>query len=654
MGSSIIERDRSLLDSVMISSIPLITLIKGLGPDAYKLSVLEREISEDRVKVEVRYPAELDGKVRELLEPLAGEEHSIRELVDKKLIPQRELIIQEKQGRHYVIDRGTGLIIYTLPRLRIISEPTIIIEVSRYISEAVSRIGDYIVHYTLEYPESLVSTNYIRLIILSSIKGLTAEKIVKPLLIDRINSTLFTVTSRKNHPEYNKYIGKGLVSHVLGSITREALSRILLLIVTRRFDNLLYVETPVLAKKDLYVETGHLKHFSTRMYRVTGRDSEYILRPMNCPHHLVLMKTILKHYPHPSDLLPLATYEFGRVFRDEPTGTLEPLIRVRQFTQDDIHVLLPYPRVKEYLEALISDTLFLYSLLGIRMEDLEFIISVHDPNTPGKYLFSDLGLDTRALWMRIEEEVLEPGLIGEVVRNIVEKLGLNAKPNILVDKTAAFYGPKLDLFYTGGSRYLRLFTAQLDVSLPRIMGLDEDTGVKDLVLIHAALAGSLERFIGVLLENKSLINPVLAPIQALIVFHEELLDKPGVADVFEGLKKNARKKGLRILVASTGLRRIGVLKNRALVMGTPFLIVIGPRELESHSIQVQDTETSETITTINYENLEDLADGIINELEKLVYEDTRMKLSKYLARSISIETLKIPYTPPEWIINYKD
>ncbi len=653
MGTSITERDRRILDSAMITAIPVIDIIKGLGGDAYKLIIVEREVGEDRVKVEIRYPTDLDDKVKEITAGYSGREYSVRELCEEDLIPERDLIIQEKQGRHYVIDRETGLILLGLPRLRIIDQPVKLVNLKNYFEAEMERIGDLIVRYNVEHPESLVSTGYIRLLIVSTITGAEAVEAGKPPLTDRINAALIALTSRKGNPEINRFIGKGLVSHVLGTVSRMALKRLLLLIITRRFDNLLLVETPLLGKRELYDATGHLRHFGDRMFRVLGRSSEYILRPMNCPHHVIVMKTILSHHPNPSDLLPIATYEYGTVLRDEPAGTLEPLMRVLQFTQDDLHVLIPYPRLSEYLEALISDALFLYSLLGIGSEDLEMVAAVHDPNNPGRYLYSELGLDVKALWSRIEEEILSLGRLGEVVSSITERLGLESGINILTDKSAAFYGPKIDMFYTGGSRYLRLFTAQLDVSLPRIFGLDQLTGVKDLVLVHVAIAGSLERFMGVLLENKPTLNPVIAPVQAVIAYHEELLGDPVVADAYEAVKRSARRRGLRTLSISTGLRRIGTVKNRALLMAIPYLVVIGPREVEDKTITIQDTATGETISQFEISHIDELAEKLVDELERVIYEETRSKLSRYLARTITADQLKIAYTPPDWIMNYR-
>lgn len=643
------------LDLALAAVYPVKKILRELGVDAYNIVIHEREVSDRRIKLEIVYPIIYDQVIRSIVEEYThpGARFTLEKLVEKIGRDELSLVLQRRDKHIYILDPDTGLILLSLPYSAGYGKLAEKISLHEYLARRIEEIGrDTVFSYIVEFPETLASTEYIHMLLVVE-AGTAVERGEERKLVIETTHTLFSISSRKGYNEYNTYIGKGLVSYVLGSITRRILKRILHLLVSRRFDNLLVVETPLLGRPQLYEATGHLKYFGDRMYRVIGRSDEYILRPMNCPHHLVVAKTILRRHPSPGDLLPLAIYEFGTVFRDEPTGTLEPHMRVRQFTQDDLHVILPYPRVREYAEALLTDTFLLYGLLGLDPTSLEVVIGLHDPVHPGSYLFSELGTDVRDLWLKLEEELLSQDAVSEMIGRIMDRLGYDAVPSIVVDKSAAFYGPKIDVFYTGGSRYLRLHTMQFDVSLPIIFGFSDITGVKDLVVIHTAIAGSLERFIGVLLESSRTLHPVLAPIQAVIVVHEELLRDMELAEAYEELNRLVKKRGLRALVVSTGLRRIGMVKNRALEMGIPYMVVIGPREVEEKKITVQLLPGGEAIYEDEYSSISELPMKIIDMVENLIYSELRDKLSKYLSMRIPGEYFKIPYTPPQWILAYK-
>ncbi len=648
-------RNPNRLDLAIAAIYPVKKILRELGVDAYNVVVYEREVSDKRIKLEIVYPIIFDEVIRSIVEEYThpGARLTLEELIEKTRDEEIALVLQRRDKHVYILDPDTGLILLSLPYSAGYGKFAERISLHDYFTRRMEEIGrDTVVSYMVEFPETLASTEYIRMLLVVE-TGTVIEKGEERKLVVETTHSLFSISSRKGYDEYNTYIGKGLVSYVLGSITRRILKRILHLLVSRRFDNLLIVETPLLGRPQLYETTGHLKYFGDRMYRVIGRSDEYILRPMNCPHHLVVAKTILRRHPSPGDLLPLAIYEFGTVFRDEPTGTLEPHMRVRQFTQDDLHVILPYPRVREYAEALLTDTFLLYGLLGLDPASLEVVIGLHDPVHPGSYLFSELGTDVRDLWLRLEEELLSQDTVSEIIGRIMDRLGYDTTPSIVVDRSAAFYGPKIDVFYTGGSRYLRLHTMQFDVSLPVVFGFSDIIGVKDLVVIHTAIAGSLERFIGVLLESSKTLHPVLAPIQAVIVVHEELLGDMEFAEAYEELNRLVKRKSLRTLVVSTGLRRVGVVKNRAIEMGIPYMVVIGPREVEEKKITIQSLPGGETIYEDEYSSVSELPVKIVDVLENLIYSELRDKLGKYLSMRIPEEYFKIPYTPPQWILGYK-
>ncbi len=635
-----------ILDVILLSILPLRYVTRRLGDKVYELMINEREISPRRVKLEIIYPKKLGEDIRELFREagVSGELMDFDGVLRRVRGGTGGLLLQIRGEKTYIIDPDTSIILFTTPRIPGLNRVVKIEDLGKYLESRREVLGKYLIKYIIEQPETLVLGDNIRLIYIVEIRGVGEERVVKKPLSTRAVSSLLILSSRKGFEEYNKYIGKGLVSFINSTVTRSILKRILLLLINHRFRNLLYVETPLLAKKQLYIDTGHLKHFKDRIYSVHGRSSEYFLRPMNCPHHLVIAKTLFKHMSNPGKTLPLAIYEFGTVFRDEPTGTLEPLIRVRQFTLDDLHVLMPYNTVKSSLEGLIQDTFFMYKLVGIDPGKIEIVIGVHDPGTPSKYLFVDLGVETRELWRRVEEEILNTKSIEELISNAAEKLGLKVKPSIIVDKTAAFYGPKLDFYYTGCSRYIRLSTFQLDVSLPRIFGLHELLDINDLVLLHGAIAGSLERFLGIILEENNFLPSFLSPIQALIIIHEELLKDKNIYNMYEELKKRIEERGLRTHIVITGLKKLGTYKNIALNNGINYLIVIGPREISELKITLQDLG-NDSIDEVKVSNLAEIPIKLPEVLEEKIYSSVIEGLEKHLDKKIPSDYIKHLYTP---------
>ncbi len=640
--------EAKILDTIILAATPLKKLIEGLGEEAYNLVLNDREVSERKVKIEIIYPRRIDDRVRRILDETNILQSPLG--IDEFLVRVRGvtggLLLQTRQDKTHITDPETGIILLTAPRIPGIKKPIERLDPIKYLEDRRDVLGGFKVRYVIEEPETLTTAENIRLIYIVELfkPGEVVEE-VKPLVV-RASSSLLIMASRKGFEEYNRFIGRGLISFINSTITRTILKRILLLAVTSRYRNLLYVETPLLAKRELYEKTGHLRHFKDRIYHVKGRSGEYLLRPMNCPHHLVLMKTILNRTPNPGKLLPIATYEYGVVFRDEPTGTLEPLIRVRQFTLDDLHILAPFENITGIIHDMIGDILYIYNLLGIKISNIELVIGLHDPNNPSKYLFTDLGPSVRDLWVGIEEEILSTKNMDMIIGELIEELGLDYKPNILTDKTAAFYGPKIDIYYTGGTRYVRLATIQLDVSLPRIFELDKITRNEKLVLIHSAIAGSLERFLGILLEENNILHPAISPIQAAIVFHEELLKDEGVRKIYRELRDKLDEEWIRALIYTIGLKKIGYIKKMCIDMGIPYLIVIGPREIETGEIKIQDLRSNASKQFV-FNDLDNLADKIVEGLNKLIYDNLIKELSRRYRRRITRGYLKHPYLPPE-------
>ena len=340
------------------------------------------------------------------------------------------------------------------------------------------------------------------------------------------------------------------------------------------------VTTPHIGRLDLYRTSGHYPYyqedqFPPMLFEQEGEGEEeegYLLKPMNCPHHVKIYQNEMHSYRD----LPVRLAEFGTVYRHEQTGELGGLTRVRGFTQDDAHIFCTPEQVKDEFIDVIDLTL---KVLGaLEFEDFEAQISLRDPEDTEKYVGRD------SLWDRAED----------AIRGAVAETDLDAREEI---GEAAFYGPKLDFMVEDAlGREWQLGTIQVDYNLPERFELtyvDENDERQRPVMIHRAPFGSLERFIGVLIEHCGGNFPTwLAPVQAQII---------PVSDDFNAyaheVAEQLRAADVRVEV-DTDDETVGYKIRQAETQKVPYMLVVGGREEEAGTVSVRshDTGQQDTVT----------------------------------------------------------
>ncbi len=318
---------------------------------------------------------------------------------------------------------------------------------------------------------------------------------------------------------------------------------------------------PHLAKSDLYKTSGHWDKFADDIFHVSSRksDDEFVLKPMNCPHHAQIFDSAPRSYRD----LPIRMSEITTVYRDENTGQLQGLSRVRSITQDDAHIFCTLDQVKEEARGIYEIITKFYSAFEM---PLRINLSVHDPAEPEKYLG-------------------EPEVWKQSVATLTELLDEFGKEYEVVEGDAAFYGPKIDFIAEDAiGRDWQLATIQLDFNQPERFELEytDDKGEKVRpVMIHRAISGSLERFTGMIIEHYAGAFPFwLAPVQIrlatvsddLIPFAKELAKKLEQEDVRVEVDYSNEKVGKKI--RSAAMQKI------------PWTVVVGAKEAEGGDIVV--------------------------------------------------------------------
>jgi len=326
------------------------------------------------------------------------------------------------------------------------------------------------------------------------------------------------------------------------------------------------VVTPHIGRLDLYRTSGHYPYYSDSqfppMIEVEGEEEQgYLLKPMNCPHHVMIFGEGLRSYRE----LPVRYAEFGTVYRYEQSGELGGLTRVRGFTQDDAHIFCTPEQVKEEFKGVINLTLAVLGALDFK--DYKAQISLRDPDNKDKYVGSE------ELWDYAEQGI----------REAAQEMGLDA---IEVTGEAAFYGPKLDFMVKDAlGREWQLGTVQLDYNLPERFDLTyvgEDNEKHRPVMIHRAPFGSLERFIGVLIEHCGGNFPTwLAPVQVKVIPISQ--DLFGYADE---VNQQLRDVGFRSEVDHRH-EKIGYKIRGAEVQKIPYMLILGKKELEGQTVSVR-------------------------------------------------------------------
>ena len=323
------------------------------------------------------------------------------------------------------------------------------------------------------------------------------------------------------------------------------------------------VITPHIGNKLLYVTSGHYAKYGKDSFQpihTPEEGEEYMLKPMNCPHHCEIYKTSPRSYKD----LPLRFAEFGTVYRYEQSGELHGLTRVRSFTQDDAHLFCTPDQLKQEFLGVMEIISFIFKTFGF---EYEAQISLRDPNNKEKYVGSDEN------WEKAERAIVEA---------CAEK-GLVAKQ---VTGEAAFYGPKLDFMVKDAiGRRWQLGTIQVDYNLPERFGLEytgSDNQKHRPVMIHRAPFGSLERFVAVLLEHTAGKLPLwLAPEQAVVLpisekfndYAKHVVDVLNQNDVRAIIDDRNEKIGKKI--RDNELKRI------------PYLLIVGEKESNSEEVSVR-------------------------------------------------------------------
>ena len=324
------------------------------------------------------------------------------------------------------------------------------------------------------------------------------------------------------------------------------------------------VITPHIGNKELYICSGHYEKYgadSFQAIKTPNEGEEFLLKPMNCPHHCEIFKAVPRSYKE----LPLRLAEFGTVYRYEQSGELHGLTRVRGFTQDDAHLFCTNDQVKEEFKKVIDLILHVFKSLGFT--DYLAQVSLRDPNTPEKYIGS---LEN---WEKAERSIQEAA----------DEKGL---PTVVEYGEAAFYGPKLDFMVKDAlGRKWQLGTIQVDYNLPERFELEytgSDNQKHRPVMIHRAPFGSLERFIAILIEHTAGKFPLwLNPDQAIILPISEKVNK--YAEELKGLLKNS---DIRALV-DTRNEKIGKKIREAELQQIPFMLVIGEKEAELGQVSLR-------------------------------------------------------------------
>ena len=347
-----------------------------------------------------------------------------------------------------------------------------------------------------------------------------------------------------------------------------------------------HVLTPSLGSVDLYKTSGHWDHYKDDMFPAMEMDNEaYVLRPMNCPHHMMIYKNFLHSYHD----LPLRMAEVAHDFRYEDSGTLVGLERARTFTQNDSHIFCRPDQIKEEFKGVINLILDTYKDFGFK--NYKFRLSLRDPENKEKYFEND------ELWNKSENEL----------REVLTELGVDFYE---AKGEAAFYGPKLDVQVISALGHdVTLSTCQLDYQLPEKFELeyvDENGDKVRPVVIHRAIFGTLDRVVAFLLEETKGNLPVwLAPVQVKVLpISDKFIDEAKKvyeacfnADLKVELDDRAEKIGYKIREAQT--------------QKIPYMLIVGAKEVETNTVSIRKRSEGE----IGSLSIEDTVAKIKQEIE---------------------------------------
>ena len=359
---------------------------------------------------------------------------------------------------------------------------------------------------------------------------------------------------------FEDIVGGGLVFwYPNGAIVRKQIEDFMYKELVKR--GYQWVISPHIAKSDLWKTSGHYYYYKENMYNFEIDNEEFIVKPMNCPFHVMIYKSKKRSYRE----LPIRYAENGTVYRYEKSGTLHGLLRVRGFTQDDAHIICTPEQVHEEIEKLIDLALYIYKVFGF--EKYKFELSVRDMSKKDKYAGSDE-----------EWEMAEDSLI-----KALEKKGLEFER---MEGEAVFYGPKIDVkLFDCLNRKWQTTTIQFDFNLPRRFGMTykgSDGEEHTPFMIHRAIFGSWERFFGMLIEHYAGAFPMwLAPVQAVII--------PITRDNNEYAEKvydRLAHLGFRVKLDDRN-EKMGYKIREAQMQKIPYMLIIGKNEAENGTVSLR-------------------------------------------------------------------
>tara|TARA_B100000900_G_scaffold59044_1_gene44544 strand:- start:2021 stop:3916 length:1896 start_codon:yes stop_codon:yes gene_type:complete len=328
-------------------------------------------------------------------------------------------------------------------------------------------------------------------------------------------------------------------------------------------NNYLEVNTPQILDRKLWEKSGHWDKFGDMIFTTSSEKKDYAIKPMNCPAHVQIFNQGLKSYKD----LPIKISEFGLVHRNEPSGTLHGLMRARQFVQDDAHIFCSENQLSSEISDLIKMTFSVYKHFGF--DDISIALSTRPEKRVGN----------EALWDKSEK------ILKDVLSKSVDSFSVQ-------DGEGAFYGPKIEFSLTDSlERVWQCGTIQLDFSMPNSLNasyVDEKGDKVVPVMIHRAILGSIERFIGILIEHFGGKLPFwLSPQQVVIA---NISDKH--AEFAEKINKTLKKEGFR---CSLDLRneKIGYKIRELIIAKIPYIVIIGDKEVSAGKISVRENNGTE-------------------------------------------------------------
>ena len=359
----------------------------------------------------------------------------------------------------------------------------------------------------------------------------------------------------------------------------------------QRKSGYLPVITPHIGSKDLYVTSGHYAKYgedSFQPIQTPSEGEEFLLKPMNCPHHCEIFKSRPRTYKD----LPVRFAEFGTVYRYEQSGELHGLTRVRGFTQDDAHIFCTNDQVKEEVGKVIDLVLYIFKTLNF--EDFIAQVSLRDPDTPDKYIGSDEN------WDKAETAIKE----------VADEKGLET---VVEYGEAAFYGPKLDFMVRDAiGRTWQLGTVQIDYNLPERFELEyvgSDNAKHRPVMIHRAPFGSMERFVAILIEHCAGKFPLwLTPEQARVL---ALSDKHN--DYAENVSKILENHDIRALVDDRN-EKVGRKIRDAELEKIPYMLIVGENEKSEGTVSVRKQGEGDVGTM----TIEEFAERVRSEIAEML------------------------------------